>query len=432
MSFLYPTYLWALLGLVIPVAIHFWSNKEGTIIKIGSTQFLATSDVKQTNSIKLNELFLLLLRMLIITVLVFIIAEPHIKREESNVPITYLIEPSLLKNASLSSLVDSLKENYSIRLLQAGFPDLDTYIEEEVKNSIPNYWQLTKEMEDLPTDSIVVFTNGYFQGFKGKRPLRNRNLNWIVMDVEVPVNELIEVVKKGDEVEALELISDQQKLSFKKERHPLNNDIFQLNKTKDSIRFRTKNDQVLVPLKVEDSINVLIYYEEGLEATKIYLESSFNALSKYLERPIEVVVVRDTTGTDWSSYHSLVWLSEDPNFKTSQRSLIYNPDSLASSLIEPSASKNTFYLTKPLTTENVLAENLTEQLLRLLDLNKDLESKVQSLDRRIIDSKELSTGFTKTVSEEVSSKLLNISKWLWLLLLFLLITERIFARYRKQ
>ncbi len=431
MSFLNPTYLWALAGLVIPVAIHLWSNKEGKTIKIGSIQFLAASDVKQTNSIKLNELLLLLLRMLKITVLVFILAEPQIKRVQENTEITYFVEPALLKDASLNTLIDSLSQNSSIKILQLGFPDLDIYNEDEAKYSIPNYWQLANEMEDLPTDSIVVFTHGYLQGFKGKRPELNRNIAWVVLGDEVEANEILEVVKKNDEVEVLRLESDQQKLSFTKERLPLNSDAFQFNESNDSLRFVTNKEQAWIPLKMMDSIAVLIYYVEKLEDTKLYLESSFNALSKYLELPIGVVAVEDTTNLDWESYYSVIWLSENP-FETTQPALIYYPDSLANSLIEPSESRDIFHLTKPLTTENVLDENFPEQLLKFLDLNKDLECKIQSLDRRTMDSKVLSTRFVEAVSNKSTPKLLSISKWFWHLLLFLMITERIFARLRKQ
>jgi len=432
MNFLNPTYLWALLGLVIPVAIHLWSNKEGKTIKIGSVQFLEKSDVKQTNSIKLNELFLLFLRLLIITILVFILAEPHIKKEETTVPITYLIESSLLKNASLSSLVDSLQQNSSIKLLQTSFPDLDAYNEDEVSNSIPNYWQLAREVEDLPTDSIVVFTNAYFQGFKGKRPKLSRDISWIVVEDEVQVYEILEVVQKGDEVEVLELISEQQKLSFKKQKLPLNSDVFDLNNNKDSLHFIANSNQNWIPLKVEDSIRVLIYYGEKLEATKSYLESSFKAISKYLDRPIQIVLVQDTIGIQYKSYHTLVWLSETPSYSSSQRLLVYNPDSLANSLIEMSSSKNTFHLTSTLTAENILSENLPEQLLKNLDLNKELKNKIQNFDRRTLNSNELTTKFVEAGLNKNTPNFLSISEWLWLVLFFLIISERIFARYRKQ
>ena len=54
MTFLNPTYLWTLLALAVPLAIHLWSRKKVRVIKVGSTRFLESLDPKQTNSVKLN------------------------------------------------------------------------------------------------------------------------------------------------------------------------------------------------------------------------------------------------------------------------------------------------------------------------------------------------------------------------------------------
>ena len=43
MSFAHPLYLWTLLGLLVPIAIHLWSKKEAKTIKIGSVQLLSES-----------------------------------------------------------------------------------------------------------------------------------------------------------------------------------------------------------------------------------------------------------------------------------------------------------------------------------------------------------------------------------------------------
>lgn len=432
MSFLNPTYLWALLGLLIPIAIHLWSNKEGRTIKVGSIQFLTNLDVKQTNSVKLNELLLLLLRILIITVLVFILAEPSIEKEEKNTPLTYIVEPTLLKNANYSTLLDSLQERFPIRLLQSGFPNLDTYNPEEINVAIPNYWQLARKMQDLRTDSIVVFTNAYLQGFKGKRPLINKDITWIHLDSEAQPNKILEVLEKEDEVEITELSSDAQKLSFIKKKVPLKSKSFQFNETKDSLAILSNENKEWFPIKTQDSIAIIIYYEEELETTKILLESSFNAISKFLERPVEVIAVQDTSEIRWESYHLLVLLKQNFNLSTSQRALIYMPDSLAASLIEPSAKNGTFHLTKMLAVENVLEGNLPEQLLKLLDLNKDLESKIKTLDKRTVEVNEFSPRFDETFSAKALTKSLSISKYLWLLLMLLIFIERIFARVRKQ
>jgi hypothetical protein len=160
MIFLNPAYLWALLGLAVPVAIHLWSRKEGRTIKIGSTKLLRESDPKQSSSIHLNELWLLFLRMLALTVLVLILAEPRLKQKSDPVPVTYLVENSLLSYEQVTSILDTVNSDASIRLLEPGFPEYDNdYLAEDPVT--PNYWQLAKEMEELETDSIVVFTNAF-------------------------------------------------------------------------------------------------------------------------------------------------------------------------------------------------------------------------------------------------------------------------------
>ncbi|MEP0086438.1 MAG: BatA domain-containing protein, partial [Maribacter dokdonensis] len=77
MSFAHPSYLWALLGLLVPIAIHLWSKKEAKTIKIGSVQWLSESKSKQSSSIQLNEWWLLVLRMGIISLLVLLMAKPQ-------------------------------------------------------------------------------------------------------------------------------------------------------------------------------------------------------------------------------------------------------------------------------------------------------------------------------------------------------------------
>ena len=99
MFFLNPSFLWALLGLSVPVAIHLWSKKEGKTIKVGSLKFLQESDSQKSSSIKLNEFWLLLLRMLLITILVFILAAPRLHYKSENSPITYLVEKSLFSSS---------------------------------------------------------------------------------------------------------------------------------------------------------------------------------------------------------------------------------------------------------------------------------------------------------------------------------------------
>ena len=50
-----PTYLWALLGLLVPLAIHLWSRKSGKTVKVGSTQWLIASENTCLSSVQFYE-----------------------------------------------------------------------------------------------------------------------------------------------------------------------------------------------------------------------------------------------------------------------------------------------------------------------------------------------------------------------------------------
>ena len=126
MFFLNPTYLWALLGLAVPIAIHLWSKKEGKTIKIGSIQLLSEADSKQNSSIKLNELWLLLIRLILVALVILIMAEPQIKCNTINTKLTYIIEPALFENKSISKFLDTISTEASFRLLQKNFPGFNT------------------------------------------------------------------------------------------------------------------------------------------------------------------------------------------------------------------------------------------------------------------------------------------------------------------
>ena len=261
MFFLNPTYLWALLGLLIPVAIHLWSKKEGKTIKIGSIQLLSEADSKQNSSIQLNELLLLFIRLLLIALVVLIIAQPQIKKDLKNIKLTYLVEPSLLYNKSITNILDTITDDSSVRLLQNGFPELileDTPIANQIT---PNYWQLAQQMNDLHSDSIIVFTNGLLKGLKGKRPEVNVNIEWIIIDDGETSEQVVKALKKDDDIELITSISNSLNTSFQKETLSLNSNNIEFNEAKDSIKI---NNEWLL-LETIKPLNVLIFNDKDFD-----------------------------------------------------------------------------------------------------------------------------------------------------------------------
>jgi len=432
MFFLNPTYLWALLGLLVPLAIHLWSKKEGKTIKVGSTKLLSESDSKQSRSIQLNELFLLLLRMLLIGVLVFLMAGFGIKKKAATIPITYVIEPSLLDDDRIQTIIDTIDTAESLRLLESGFPELDTDQTAIENNNTPNYWQLAKEMEILQTDSIVVFTKAFINGIKGKRPETNKNAAWISLESEEVSKKVLEAIKKEDSLQVLSMISDQDQLSFKKAFIATDDKRLRFNEANDSVMIPLNGKEESVILTSELPTKVVLFYEDSLATQKTYIEASLNVISKYLNKQIDIEIVQDREGLDTDAFDLVVWLSSAVVPNTSTRMLVYQPDDLADNIIEAGSSNRIFYLTETLNTENSIDRNVSEQLLKLFDFHQDIEAEINEYDKRTIDISELQPVTTNLVTGKKQFKLFDVSKWLWLLLGALLVMERGVAKFRKQ
>ncbi|WP_299212240.1 BatA domain-containing protein [uncultured Aquimarina sp.] len=432
MFFLNPTYLWALAGLLVPLAIHLWSKKEGKTIKVGSTKLLSESDSKQSRSIQLNEFFLLVVRMLLISVLVLLIAGFQIKKKAATIPITYMVEPSLLDDERIQTIIDTIDTGASLRLLESGFPELDTDQTAIESNTTPDYWQLAKEMETLQTDSIVVFTKAFINGIKGRRPETNKNIAWVSLDSEESSKKALKAIKKEDSLQVLSMISDQDQLFFTKAFIAANDKRLKFNETNDSVIFPFNGKEESVSLTVEVPTKVLLFYEDSLASQKTYIEASLKAISKYLHKQIDIETVQNKEGIDADAFDLVVWLSSAVVPNTSTKMLVFQPDDLANNIIEEGISNRIFYLTEALTTENSIDRNVSEQLLKLFDFHQDIQAEINEYDKRTIDISELQPAAASLATGKKQFKLFDISKWLWLLLGALLVMERSVAKFRKQ
>mgnify|MGYP005829783861 CR=1 FL=1 len=418
MFFLNPSFLWALLGLSVPVAIHLWSKKEGKTIKVGSLKFLQESDSQKSSSIKLNEFWLLLLRMLLITILVFILAEPRLYYKSENSPITYLVEKSLLSSSEVKSLTDSLNNTAEVRFLETDFPEYQPEIVKDTLSESPNYWKLAREMETLKTDSVVVFTTAFVSGIKGKRPEISKNIHWINLNPGTAKTNLVGAVKRGNEIEKISVISAAEIFKFQKEKQNL---------TTSEIKAEFRN----IPIVELDTLQVQIYAEEEFQAESKYIKASFLALEKYLEHPIEILNFEEENFNS-NSEEILIWLSEKPAPKTEGKVLVFRKDSLANSLIEQGNSKNEYYLTGDLNSENIVEEYFAEEILEILNLYPEINKEAAKYDVRMMDLALLKPTFGEASESPKNRDGRDISKYLWLVLIILILSERALARVRKQ
>lgn len=75
MSFLNPIALWGLLAIGIPILIHLWNGKRGKTIAWAAMDFLSTAESQVSKGFKLENYLVLILRIMIITILVFLLAQ---------------------------------------------------------------------------------------------------------------------------------------------------------------------------------------------------------------------------------------------------------------------------------------------------------------------------------------------------------------------
>ena len=76
MNFLNPFFLWSSLAIAIPVAIHFWHQKRGKPLPWAATQWLTEARQQQSRGLRLDTIWLLLVRCLLLISLAILLAKP--------------------------------------------------------------------------------------------------------------------------------------------------------------------------------------------------------------------------------------------------------------------------------------------------------------------------------------------------------------------
>lgn len=429
MSFVNPTYLWAFLGFLVPIAIHFWSNKKGKVIKVGSIQLLEASDSTKSKSIKLNEYLLLFLRLLLLSFLILILAEPQLKQNSKNSALTYLIEPSLLESKPIQSMIDSLASNTEVRVFTNKFPELDRFDFEENNTLKINYWQLAQQVDNLQTDSVVAFTSGKNINLKGKRPNINKPIKWIVFEEEIESkSKPLIAFKRASKIDVFSLKSTAKNLSFEKRILDENSNKIQINSKGDSVVFNAKT----IPLKANPKLNILIAFDKKYKDQSYYIESSIKAIEKFIQQNITINKTAQLDKLNLENQSLLIWLSDKTLPKSTTKILRYKNDDLANNIIEESEVKNIYNLTELLATQKIIETNFINQLLKLLTVNQIEKSIINQLDDRVVSEIEIQTNFEKRKAQKRNVQTLSITNWLWLSFIFLLLIERIEAKLRKQ
>ncbi len=196
--------LLALLGLLVPVAIHLWNRRPGQTVQVGSVRWLVAGANRRLRNLRLEQLWLLLLRSAIVALLALAVAGPLWQRfQSSRAPRgMVLLAPEALRPEVLSALrpsVDSLRrQGFVLRLFAPGFravssqawasPDslakLTTPLVAATSDSLQlatpdNYWHRARQAADsFPNQPLRVVAGTGLRHFSGPRPALPAQLTW--------------------------------------------------------------------------------------------------------------------------------------------------------------------------------------------------------------------------------------------------------------
>jgi hypothetical protein len=190
LQFLYPIGFLALASLVFPILIHLWQVKSGKTLKIGSISLLGENAASNARSWHLNDLLLLFLRCLVLTLLAFLLAKPYLrdKYQQTKQAGWILLSQDELKQVydTQKQTIDSLlAKGYEIHHLGYGFKRLHLRDTAEIitntsNNKKLNYSSLLKQLNDQlqPKFNLWIFAPKYAHQFDEVLPATHLEINW--------------------------------------------------------------------------------------------------------------------------------------------------------------------------------------------------------------------------------------------------------------
>lgn len=197
-TLLNPTALLALTGLLVPVAIHLWNRQPGREVAVGSLRWLAAGANRRLRNLKLEQLWLLLLRAALLAVLAVAVAGPVWRQRLPASRGVVLLSPAVAGNPALATLrptIDSLRRRgYALRWLATGFPSIsgarwraaatgqpDSALPTAATGPDASRWLWARAQQAASTfagQPLFVVTPAGLPGFAGPHGPLPANLTW--------------------------------------------------------------------------------------------------------------------------------------------------------------------------------------------------------------------------------------------------------------
>ncbi len=183
MSVLLPLYLLGLCGLLLPWILHRFSHHEPPVQPFPSTRFLEATKPPATSKRKIRHWPLLLLRLLLLTILCFLFAQPWLKNNQSSTPASQLqllvLDTSLSMRAADNWSVAKKQFNDTLQALPAD----DAVQLFSFASQLKQLSEPSKDRSSL-SSTIGALSPGFESADYGELM---RRLNKIASDADLPV-----------------------------------------------------------------------------------------------------------------------------------------------------------------------------------------------------------------------------------------------------
>lgn len=319
-SFLQPIWLYAIAGIIAPIAIHFWNIKERKAFPVGSIALLEKNTKKYTRTLRINEWLLLLLRCLLIIFLACLLAKP-VKQQTFGQQKGWILLDKQNTNTvyrHFKTVIDSLlNKGYELHRFDESFEQTnlkDGLIAEDTATNKISYWSLIKKADDelQPSFPVYVFTSNYLNNFKGVRPKVNANIKWFVYVADTAVKQIAKAWRTNDNSIRVMLVNstpsgnmpDYEDLPATQEA----NNEYKISSNNGLLSIAYNNQQ---PVIVDTTIMRINIYAGKYRQDANYIKASLDAIEQFTKRNIQISTVTNITPVpqqnDW-----LFWLSNEP------------------------------------------------------------------------------------------------------------------------
>ncbi len=333
LQFLQPQWLWASIGMVVPIAIHLWNNKNGKVVKIGSVAFIQQTAIRKKYSYKITEWLLLLIRCLLIIALTFWLAKPNWQSKESiNTTKKWILISST--NASkiylqFQSTIDSLlKEQYELRLFEPNFTAVSkNNLSQQNIDTLPavSYWYTLSLLQQQQTGfkQVCIFTEGKLQHFTGEKPNIQSNIKWyIYKDTSIKKQTYIQSAYLNDKDSiVLQIAETNSHVTNYRYKNVANKSDFYnqylVNAQQFTITDTTSGGKVLIDTAIA---NIGIYADEWL-TDYMYVEAAIAAIKRVTGKRIRIINLFKSKEQN-VQFQTVFWLSKRSLPKTIQAKTI--------------------------------------------------------------------------------------------------------------